>query len=634
MTNPALRRYLATLGSSLSLWLAVGCGWADAQRPGVPVSAEQAVSTFGPITGVGGKCMEIAGGNTADFTRVQIWDCNGTSGQQWASAAVGVPGPVKNVSGKCLDAAYGSSADGTLVQLYTCTGGAAQQWTLTSAGELKGPGGKCIDLPYSDTTNGARQLTLWSCHGGANQRWSVASAGGPTEPPPGSWTLPPPQALRVIHVAVNGSDSSGDGSQAKPFASLVRASQGSQPGDRIVLHQGTYRPSANMYVSVQGTAERPIWIGGADGEKVIIDGSSAQVPQWQSLLTIGNSNHVVVDNIELANSPQAGLGVWESTNVVIQRNIVHDTYLAGIPVSGENITVAANRVYRAALSNLNGRQEPGGWPAAINTYGYSKGLCRNIRFVGNEVHDIWGEGIIALSADGVLVEDNRVRDTFSMLLYVDNARNVRLNRNHLMVTTDTYNRLNWPRRAHGVGLGVEYYDGAPQVALNNIVISNNIMAGIHSGVVFWSDGRNTTPNNTYSNIQVLHSVMKDLRGSVLEFHPLVAGATPPAGCVLANSVLYGRAGTSADGMLNLAHPGAWSFSHNNWPDGIPTLARESNSFALPAGFVDAASSAPEGFRLSSSSPCIRKGRPLAAVTADFWNKARSSTAPSIGVHEF
>ena len=628
MTHPTLRSYLAALGSSLALWLAAGCGPEEAPRVDLPVSAGQAISTFGPITGLSGTCVDIAGGNTADSTPVQTWSCNGSSAQQWAVQAVGVAGPVKDVSGKCLDAQYGSSADGTLIQLYTCNGTVAQQWTLTSAGELKGPGGKCLDIPNSYPADGT-QLILWTCHGGANQRWSVTS---PSASNP--WTLPPPQALRTIHVAVTGNDSTGDGSQAKPFATPVRASHGAQPGDRIVMHGGTYRPSANMYISVQGTAERPIWLGGADNEKVIIDGSAANVPQWQSLLTIGNSNHVVVDNIELANSPQAGLGVWESTNVVLQRNIVHDTYLAGIPVSGENITVAANRVYRAALSNLNGRQEPGGWPAAINTYGYSKGPCRNIRFVGNEVHDIWGEGLIALSADGVLMEDNRVRNTFSMVLYVDNARNVRIHRNHLVVTTDAYNRLNWPRRAHGVGLGVEYYDGAPQVALDNIVISNNVMLGVHSGVVFWSDGRNTTPSNTYSNIKVLNSVMKDLRGAVLEFHPLVAGATTPRGCVLANSVLYGRAGTGADAMLSLAHPGAWSFSHNDWPDGIPTLAREPNSFALPPGFVDAASPAPEGFRLSSSSPCIRKGRPLADVTVDFWNKARSPTTPSIGVHEY
>lgn len=628
MSNPALRSYLAALGSSLTLWLAAGCGTAEEPQAGVPVAAGQALSTFGPITGLGGKCLDVADGNTADSTPIQIWDCNGTSAQQWAAPSVGVTGPVRHVSGKCLDARYGSSADGTPIQLYTCNGTVAQQWTLTSAGEFKGPGGKCLDLINSDTRNGTG-LILWPCHGEPNQRWSVTSA-----PPASSWTLPPPQALRTLHVAVTGNDSTGDGSQAKPFASPVRASYGAQPGDRIVMHQGTYRPSGNLYISLQGTAERPIWIGGADNEKVIIDGSAANVPQWQSLLTIGNSNHVVVDNIELANSPQAGLGVWESTNIVLQRNIVHDTRLAGIPVSGENITVAANRVYRAALSNLNGVQEPGGWPAAINTYGYSKGLCRNIRFVGNDVHDIWGEGLIALSADGVLMEDNRVRDTFSMLLYVDNARNVRITRNHLMVTTDTYNRRQWPRRAHGVGLGVEYYDGAAQVALDNIVISNNVVLGAHSGVVFWSDGRNTTPSNTYSNIKVLNSVMKDLRGAVLEFHPLVSGATPPWGCVLANSVLYGRAGTSADAMLSLAHPGAWSFSHNDWPDGIPTRAWEPNSFALPPGFVDAASSAPEGFRLSSSSPCIRKGRPLADVTVDFWNKPRSSATPSIGVHEY
>jgi hypothetical protein len=129
----------------------------------------------GTIQGLGGRCVEVAGGNTADSTPVQIWDCNGTSAQQWSAPAVGVQGTVKHASGKCLDVRNGSTADGTPVQLYTCNGTAAQQWTLTSVGEFKGPGGKCLDLNGASTANGTG-LILWTCHGGTNQRWSVNPA--------------------------------------------------------------------------------------------------------------------------------------------------------------------------------------------------------------------------------------------------------------------------------------------------------------------------------------------------------------------------------------------------------------------------------------------------------------------------
>ena len=30
-----------------------------------------------------GKCLDVAGGGTADGTQVRLWSCNGTGAQQW-----------------------------------------------------------------------------------------------------------------------------------------------------------------------------------------------------------------------------------------------------------------------------------------------------------------------------------------------------------------------------------------------------------------------------------------------------------------------------------------------------------------------------------------------------------------------
>ena len=45
----------------------------------VPANA----ATAGPITGIGGKCVDVASAGTANGTAVQIYTCNGTSAQQW-----------------------------------------------------------------------------------------------------------------------------------------------------------------------------------------------------------------------------------------------------------------------------------------------------------------------------------------------------------------------------------------------------------------------------------------------------------------------------------------------------------------------------------------------------------------------
>jgi hypothetical protein len=71
--------------------------------------------------------MDVTGAGTANGTKVQLYDCNGTNAQAWMVSG----SQLVNVnSGRCLDATGPSSADGTRLQIWDCTGGANQQWTL------------------------------------------------------------------------------------------------------------------------------------------------------------------------------------------------------------------------------------------------------------------------------------------------------------------------------------------------------------------------------------------------------------------------------------------------------------------------------------------------------------------------
>ena len=77
-----------------------------------------------------GKCMDITSGGTANGTKVQLYDCNGTGAQKWQRGSSG--SLVNPQSGKCLDATGPSSANGTRLQIWSCTGAANQSWTLPS----------------------------------------------------------------------------------------------------------------------------------------------------------------------------------------------------------------------------------------------------------------------------------------------------------------------------------------------------------------------------------------------------------------------------------------------------------------------------------------------------------------------
>ncbi|MFF3456532.1 ricin-type beta-trefoil lectin domain protein [Streptomyces sp. NPDC002730] len=126
----------------------------------------------GSLTGLAGKCLDVAGGAGADGTAVQLWDCNGSAAQQWTVRADGTV----QALGTCLDVTAGSTANGAKVQLYGCNGSGAQQWRYEpSSGDLVNvPADKCLDVSDNSSANGAR-AQIWACTGAANQKWRLQS---------------------------------------------------------------------------------------------------------------------------------------------------------------------------------------------------------------------------------------------------------------------------------------------------------------------------------------------------------------------------------------------------------------------------------------------------------------------------
>jgi beta-glucosidase len=124
-----------------------------------------------PLVGYQGLCLDLTGDGNADGTKVEIYTCNGTDGQQWTEEPAG-SGDTIHADGKCLDVTSAGTANGTLVQLYTCNGTGAQVWQPQAGGAIVNPqSGKCLDDTGWSTTPGT-QVQIWACTGGANQSWS------------------------------------------------------------------------------------------------------------------------------------------------------------------------------------------------------------------------------------------------------------------------------------------------------------------------------------------------------------------------------------------------------------------------------------------------------------------------------
>ena len=136
----------------------------------------------GPITGIGGKCADVAGAGTANGTAVQLWDCNGTGAQRWT-----VDGESIRALGKCLDVTAASHADGAKVQLYDCNGTGAQKWAGRNGQLVNTGSGKCLDATGNSSAAGTR-LQIWTCAGAGSQLWQLP--GATTVPPAAPTTTP------------------------------------------------------------------------------------------------------------------------------------------------------------------------------------------------------------------------------------------------------------------------------------------------------------------------------------------------------------------------------------------------------------------------------------------------------------
>ncbi|WP_433793518.1 RICIN domain-containing protein [Actinoplanes sp. CA-252034] len=123
----------------------------------------------GTITGLGGKCVDVAGAATANGTAIQLYGCNGSVAQRWTRPG---DGTLRSL-GKCLDISGPSSADGTVAHLWDCHTGTSQKWTLDSSQRLVNTySGKCLDVTGNTSADGAR-LQIWTCTTGANQKWAL-----------------------------------------------------------------------------------------------------------------------------------------------------------------------------------------------------------------------------------------------------------------------------------------------------------------------------------------------------------------------------------------------------------------------------------------------------------------------------
>ena len=125
-----------------------------------------------------------------------------------------------------------------------------------------------------------------------------------------------------IHVAVSGSDESGDGTQDAPYASISAAAE-AKPGSLIIVHEGEYGP-IELGAKASGTEGSPTTIRAAEGENVIIRGEDG------TAISIVNAAHIALEGLEVEGGTH---GIYyESTREA--KGALSDIRISGCTVHG------------------------------------------------------------------------------------------------------------------------------------------------------------------------------------------------------------------------------------------------------------------------------------------------------------
>lgn len=429
-----------------------------------------------------------------------------------------------------------------------------------------------------------------------------------------------------IFVAPGGSDKHGSGALDAPYRTVRKGAARARPGQTVWVRGGTY---GKTVIKRKASADAPIEFKPYPGEAAMFDGSRIRLAPNDSLVTIVDSAHLVFAGFEIRNSRGRGLSVLDGRRLVVRDTTVHDTWAHPMMGSGKHLVFKRNHIYRGILSNRFGAKRLGYWPSALSTWTRSNGRrSRHVVFAGNQIHDTWGEGIIALHAEGVTVAHNTVYDVWSVGIYVTDAADVRVYGNHVYSTKSEFERNG--RSAAGIMLANERRAGfTPQEerAIHDVLISNNVVVNSFSGVQYWHD-RARTSKNSYRKIRVYYNVFKNSASAPLLVDAVPAAQRRPAGNVARNNVIYRGADRET---VVLGNPSAWSLSHNDFPDGIPAH-RGRSALAVDPMFTGATDSSLESFRLEDFSPLVDAGTPVGEVSTDIFGAPRADP-PSIGVHE-
>jgi parallel beta-helix repeat protein len=423
-------------------------------------------------------------------------------------------------------------------------------------------------------------------------------------------------AAATYTVATNGRDSN-PGTLQRPFRTLGHAVARAKAGDQINVRRGIYKETVTIWEK-----SGPIRLSPYLAEKVILDGGNAEA---NGVVVIGRSRNIRIDGFEVRNGRHAGIYIYDSQQVTVIGNNVHDCGGGGINAMSSNetplgttrdITISNNEVYHCVLSNRT-RRKGKVWMQAISAY-----RADRVEISNNYVYENYGEGIDYIVSDNGVIRGNTIRDNFSINLYLDNAQSTLVDGNQIWCSAETTFR-----RAGGPPAGImaanEDYD--EQNPLDRLTITNNVVVRCQTGFSYWDEEHGGGLHNTL----VANNVFYGTNYAMI----WLPGGNVHTTTVVANNVFYQKYGRP----YAIAPDRGITYRNNSWfGGGDPnTIKRGKGDVTSDPLLVNPGGGAIADYKLQPRSPLIDAGSNDGDVQQDFFGTKRAGRGKGrdIGLHE-
>ena len=409
------------------------------------------------------------------------------------------------------------------------------------------------------------------------------------------------QPLREIFVSPAGNNSTGDGTQPKPYQTISRAVHGVQPGDAIRMLPGTY--SAGTFIgNVAGTSNSPIWLGGVPGQaRPVISGGSTAIQ-------LSRVRHLIIENMEVTGATANGINCDDgsdyansnATRYVLFRNL----YIHDIGTGGNNDGLKLSGVNDYFVLDCEfARMSAGG--SGVDQVGCHRGLIARCTFTDAGSNAIQCKG----GSEDIEIRWNRIINGGGRAINLGGSTGFEFFRPPLSTTT-------------------------PNFEAKNIRVIANLFRGSEAPIAFVGTVNSLVANNTL--VEPTRWILRILQETVSSggYTFLPCGDNQ----FINNLAYFNRAQISTH--LNIGAntaPASFQFANNLWyafnQPGLsqPSLpsAETNGIYGLNPLFTGLAGG---DFSVPTNSPASGRGRKLTNVRADLPERCYASP-PTIGAFE-